>query len=84
MCNEEEARAPPLNCYCAHREDAWRKPGGDEGSSWRESRREDADRDDRHRRDDRRDDRRDEREVRAPARSQDEGETAGHSLQSLE
>lgn len=78
--------------YSAHREDVWRKPGGDEGSSWRESRREDGDRDDRRVRDDRReehhddrrDERRDDREVRPPARSQEEGEKAAHMLSSLD
>lgn len=67
------------------RDDAWRRAVPDDASSWRESRREDADRDDRRehdkrrergeRRDDRRDrDRRDDREPRAPTRSQEEGE----------
>ncbi|XP_075906226.1 eukaryotic translation initiation factor 3 subunit A isoform X2 [Nelusetta ayraudi] len=62
------------------REDAWKKPGGDEGSSWRpDSRKEDADRergrDDQRgeRPDNRRDDSRDDRESRAPPRSQEEG-----------
>ncbi|KAI1894711.1 hypothetical protein AGOR_G00118560 [Albula goreensis] len=56
----------------------WRRGGNEETSSWRDSRREDYDREDRRgdrdRRDDRRDrDRREDREHRAPPRDQDEG-----------
>uniref|UniRef100_A0AAX7V7J3 Eukaryotic translation initiation factor 3 subunit A n=1 Tax=Astatotilapia calliptera TaxID=8154 RepID=A0AAX7V7J3_ASTCA len=60
-----------------NREDGiWRRGGTDEGSSWRESRREEADRDDRRDRDDRhpRDrDRRDDRDNRGPPRDPDDG-----------
>lgn len=62
------------------REDVWRRAAPDEGSSWRDSRRDDADRVDRRERDDRRErvdrrdrDRRDDREPRGPVRSQEEG-----------
>lgn len=66
------------------RDDTWRRAAPDDASSWRDSRREDVDRDDRRehdkrrergdRRDDRRDrDRRDDREPRGPIRSQEEG-----------
>lgn len=59
---------------CREEGSGWRRGGGDEPSSWRDSRREDFDREDRReRRDlrDRRDDR--ERENRAPQRDHDEG-----------
>lgn len=57
---------------CCHREEsAWRRGGTEETSSWRESRKEDADRDDR--RIERRDrDRRDDRE-RPPPKEQEDG-----------
>ncbi|XP_056903602.1 eukaryotic translation initiation factor 3 subunit A isoform X2 [Takifugu flavidus] len=71
------------------RDDTWRRAAPDEGSSWRDSRRDDADREDRRDRDDRRErddrrdrddrrervdrDRRDDREPRGPIRSQEEG-----------
>ncbi|XP_023819386.1 eukaryotic translation initiation factor 3 subunit A isoform X2 [Oryzias latipes] len=50
---------------------SWRRGGTEEGGAWRESRREDNDRDDR--RDRRERDRRDDRENRPPPRDQDEG-----------
>uniref|UniRef100_A0A667ZBW5 Eukaryotic translation initiation factor 3 subunit A n=1 Tax=Myripristis murdjan TaxID=586833 RepID=A0A667ZBW5_9TELE len=65
--------------------DGWRKGGTDE-NSWRESRRDDADRDDRRgdrddRRGDRRDrDRRDDRDLRGPPREHDDGEPSLLSL----
>ncbi|XP_070833576.1 eukaryotic translation initiation factor 3 subunit A [Chaetodon trifascialis] len=60
-------------------ENSWRRGGTDEGSSWRDSRRDDTDRDDRRDREDRRDrdrrdrDRRDDREHRGPPKEQEEG-----------
>ncbi|XP_068183345.1 eukaryotic translation initiation factor 3 subunit A [Antennarius striatus] len=59
------------------REDTWRR-GTDEGSSWRDARKDEPDNDDRHDREERRGDRRDrdrrvERDNRGPPRSQDEG-----------
>ncbi|XP_041866391.1 eukaryotic translation initiation factor 3 subunit A [Melanotaenia boesemani] len=67
------------------REDnTWRRGGTEEGSNWRDSRREDADRDDRRDRDDRHDrddrrperrerDRREDREHRGPPRDNEDG-----------
>uniref|UniRef100_A0A3Q2TK65 Eukaryotic translation initiation factor 3 subunit A n=1 Tax=Fundulus heteroclitus TaxID=8078 RepID=A0A3Q2TK65_FUNHE len=56
----------------------WRRGGTDEGSSWRESRKEDADRDDRDdRRPERRDrERRDDRDQKPPPRDNDEAITS--------
>ncbi|XP_034040198.1 eukaryotic translation initiation factor 3 subunit A isoform X2 [Thalassophryne amazonica] len=55
-------------------ESNWRRAVPDEGSSWRDSRRDDADRDRDDRQSDRRDrDRRDDREHRGPPRDPDEG-----------
>ncbi|XP_010732843.3 eukaryotic translation initiation factor 3 subunit A [Larimichthys crocea] len=64
------------------REDTWRRGGTDEGSSWRDSRKEDPDREDRRERVERHDDRpvdrrdrerRDDREQRGPPRDPDDG-----------
>lgn len=73
-------------CVNIFREDAWRRAAPEDTSSWRESRREDAEREDRRgdrderrgdrdeRRGERQDrDRRDDREPRGPVRSQEEG-----------
>uniref|UniRef100_H3CBC3 Eukaryotic translation initiation factor 3 subunit A n=1 Tax=Tetraodon nigroviridis TaxID=99883 RepID=H3CBC3_TETNG len=60
--------------------DTWRRAAPDDASSWRDSRREDADRDDRRELDKRRErgdrrerDRKDDREPRGPTKSQEEG-----------
>lgn len=62
------------------RDDTWRRAAPDDASSWRDSRREDADRDDRRELDKRRErgdrrerDRKDDREPRGPTKSQEEG-----------
>ncbi|XP_039995568.1 eukaryotic translation initiation factor 3 subunit A [Xiphias gladius] len=63
----------------SQREDGtWRRAGAEEGNSWRDSRREDTERDDRRDRDDRRGDRRDrdqrdDRDNRGPPRDLDDG-----------
>lgn len=59
-------------CMCREEASVWRR-GGDEPSSWRDSRREDSDRGERRDLGGRRDDRDRERDVRAPQRDQDEG-----------
>lgn len=63
-------------CVCTCREEgAWRRGGGEETSSWRDSRREDFDRDDRRERRDMRDRRDDcDRDQRGPQRDHDEGQ----------
>lgn len=85
---EDEGEEKPSDHRPVREENNWRRGGADEGGSgWRESRREDTDRDSRQDRQERRDrdephgergerrdrDRRDDREIRAPPRDQDDG-----------
>lgn len=58
---------------CIFREEgAWRRGGGEETSSWRDSRREESDRGERRDIRDRRDDR--DRDLKGPQRDNDEGQ----------
>ncbi|TKS85303.1 Eukaryotic translation initiation factor 3 subunit A [Collichthys lucidus] len=79
---EEEISSDRFRERRPPREDTWRRGGTDEGSSWRDSRKEEPDREDRRERVERRDDRnvdrrdrerRDDREQRGPPRDPDDG-----------